>query len=75
MLYKVHISEMSVLGYLQRVAMLKGLIITILEITMFSLLPEVRTTIGLRLCVACKKLSNKMKHMHEKNIQEVLCFG
>ena len=49
MLYKVHISEISVLGYLQRVTVLKVIIITILKMTMLSLLPEVQTTIGSRL--------------------------
>ena len=59
MLYKLHITEIIVLGYLQRVAMLKVLIITMLEMTMLSLLPEVPTTIGSRLWVACKKLSTR----------------
>ena len=35
--YKVHISEISVLGYLKRVAMLKVLIITMLEMITLSL--------------------------------------
>ena len=46
MLYKVQFSEISVLGYLQRVTMLNVLIITILEMKMLSLLPEVLSTIG-----------------------------
>ena len=49
MLYKVLITEISVLRYLKRVSMLKILIITILEMTMLSLLLEVPTTIGSRL--------------------------
>ena len=59
MLYKAHISELSVLGYLQRVVMLKVLITTILEVIMLPLLPEVLTTIWSRLLIACKKLSTK----------------
>ena len=53
MLYKVHISEINVLGYLQRVTILKVITIlttiTILKMTVLSLLPEVPTTIGSRL--------------------------
>ena len=47
--HKVHISEINVLAYLQRVSMLKGLIITMFEMIMLSLLPKVRTTIESRL--------------------------
>ena len=47
--YKVHISEINVSGYLQRVAMLKFLIITMLEMTMLSLSPKVPTTTKSRL--------------------------
>ena len=47
--YKVHISEINVLAYLQCVAMLKVLTITMLEMIMLSLLPKVPTTIELRL--------------------------
>ena len=62
--YKVHISEINVSGYLQRVAMLKFLIITMLEMTMLSLSPKVPTTTKSRLWVACKKLSTwSNKHM------------
>ena len=46
--YKVHISEINVLGYLHHVVVLKVLIITMLEM-MLSLLLKVLTTIELRL--------------------------
>ena len=55
--YKKHISEINVLEYLQRVAILKVLIITMLEIIILSLLPKVSTTIESRLLVVYKKLS------------------
>ena len=57
--HKVHISEINVLAYLQRVSMLKDLIIIMFEMIMLSLLPKVRTTIESRLQVACKKLSTR----------------
>ena len=53
--YKKHISEINVLEYLQRVAILKVLIM--LEIIILSLLPKVSTTIESRLLVVYKKLS------------------
>ena len=43
--YKVHIFEIIVLAYLQRVATPKFLIIMMLEMTMLSLLTKVPTTI------------------------------
>ena len=46
MTYKVHISKTNILAHLQRVATLKVLIVTMLEIIMLSLLPKVLTMIG-----------------------------
>ena len=42
--YKVRVSKIKVLAYLQRVATLKELIITMLEVLALSLLPKVPTT-------------------------------
>ena len=61
--YKVHISEINVLGYLQRAAMLKILIITMLEIIL-SLLPKV--PIESRFWVDWKKLPTRLNNTHEK---------
>ena len=49
MLYDVDILEINVLAYLQRVFMLKVLIITMLEIIILPLLPKVSATIEPRL--------------------------
>ena len=49
MQYKVHILEINVLAYLQRVAMLNVLIITMLEMIMLTMLPKVPAKIKLRL--------------------------
>ena len=57
---KVHIWEINVLVYLQRVAMSKVPAITMLWMIMLSLLPKVPTTIESRLWFACKKLSTGM---------------
>ena len=74
MSYKVHISEINVLGYLQRVSMLKVLIITILEMIMLSLLPEVPTAI-----VASNELLEnvvqKIEHLHEKRYENVYVWS
>ena len=59
--HEIKASEINVLGCLQRVSLLKFLIITMLEMTMLSLLPKVPTTIESRLWVACKKLSRWSK--------------
>ena len=64
---KVHISEINVLPYLQRVAILKVQIMTILEM-MLSLLPKIPITIESRL----KKVVHKTEHMHDKNVRECL---
>ena len=57
--YKKHISEISVLGYLQPVAALKVLIITMSEMIMLLLLPKVPTTTESRLLVVYKTLSTR----------------
>ena len=70
--YKKHISEIIALGYVQRVAMLKVLIITMLE-KMLSLLPKVPTTTESRLLVVYKKLSTRLNRCI-KNVRECLCL-
>ena len=59
--YKVHILEINVLAYLQRVAMLNVLIITMLEMIMLSMLPKVPAKIKLCLWIASKQLNICMK--------------
>ena len=71
--YKKHISEINVLGYLQRVAILKVLIITMLEMIMLPLLPKVPTTIESRLLVVYKMLSTR-SNTCIKNVRECLCL-
>ena len=71
--YKKHISEINVLRYLQHVAILKVLIITVLEMIMLSLLPKVPTTIESRLLVVYKKLSTR-SNTCIKNVRECLCL-
>ena len=70
---QVHISEINVLGYLPRVAMLK-VQITILEMIMLLLLLTVSTTIELRLWVACKKLFTRSNIFVQKHTR-MLMFG
>ena len=74
MSYKVHISEISVIGYLQRAAMLQVLIITMLEMIMLSLLPKVPTTTESRLCVNCEKLSTRWNICMKKRTR-MFMFG
>ena len=72
--YKKHISEINVLGYLQRVAMLKILIITMLEMIMLSLLPKVPFKIESRLLVVYKKLSKRSSTCIKKRTR-MFMFG
>ena len=72
--YKMHISEVNASGYLQRVSMLKVLIITMLEMSMFSLLPKVSTTIESRQGVAGKKLSRRW-NICMKKYTRIFMFG
>ena len=70
----MHISEVNASGYLPRVSMLKVLIITMLEMSMFSLLPKVSTTIESRQGVACKKLSRRW-NICMKKYTRIFMFG
>ena len=72
--YKMHISEINVSGYLQRVAILKVLKITMLEMTMLSLLPKVPTTIESHLGVARKNLSAR-SNICMKKYTRIFMFG
>ena len=65
MSYKVHISEINTLGYLQRVAMLKFLIIMMLEMTMLSFTESSYHDRVASLC-CLQKLVHMIEHMHEK---------
>ena len=72
--YKKHISEINILGCLERDSMLKVPIITMLEITMLSLLPKVLTTIESRLLVVYKKLSARSNTCMKKRTR-MFMFG
>ena len=69
--YKVHFSEINVLEYLQRAAMLKILIITMLEIVL-SLLPKV--PIESHFWVGCKKLPTRLNIPMKKRTR-MFMFG
>ena len=72
--YEVHILEISVLAYSQRVAILKFLVITMLEMIMLSLLPKVSTTTESYLWVAYKKLSTRSNTCMKKRTR-MFMFG
>ena len=64
--YKVHISEINILGYLQRVA--KFLIIMMLEMTMLSFTESSYHNRVASLC-CLQKLVHMIEHMHEKTYE------
>ena len=71
---KMHILEINVLGYLQRVAMLKVLKITMLEkivivVTESSDLDRVAS-------MSClQKVAHKIEHLHEKTYENVYVWS
>ena len=72
----MHISEINVLGYLQRVATLKVLMMTILEMTMLLLLPKVPTTIESRLLKSyLQKVIHQIHHMHKKTYENLYVWS
>ena len=73
--YKKHILEINVLGYLQSVALLKVLIITMLEMIILPLLPKVPTTIESRLLVVYKKLSTRLNTCIKKTYENVYVWS
>ena len=68
------ISEINVLTYLQRVAILEVLIITMLEMIMFSLLPKVdHDRVASMSCL--QKFVYNIEHMHERTCENAYVWS
>ena len=72
--YKMHISEINALPYLQRIVMLKFPTITMSAMIMLTLLQKVPTTTESRICIVCKTLSTRSNTCMKKS-KRMCMFG